>query len=80
MENINKSIIALKCCKKEITMIKLNNKNLKELILSGKHWNKVSLTLSEIEVKNSKNIVFRKVNNAEAIIMSATGNICILCQ
>ena len=33
----NKLITVSSCCKNEIRMIKLNDKKIKELILSGKH-------------------------------------------
>ncbi len=46
----NKLIIALKCYKKEIRMIKLNDKKIKELILSGKH-----LKQSEFDTIRNRN-------------------------
>ena len=64
----NKLIIALKCCKKEISMIKLNDKKIKELILSGKNLKQSEFDTIRNRSEEFKNIVFRK--NKKCLVKS----------
>lgn len=49
-------------------MIKLNNKNLKELILSGKHLKQSEFDAIRSRSEEFKNIVFRK--NRKCLVQS----------
>ena len=65
----NKLITVSRCCKKRrITMIKLNNKNLKELILSGKNLKQNEFDAIRNRSEEFKNIVFRK--NRKCLVQS----------
>ena len=62
-------------------MIKLNDKKIKELILSGKHLKQNEFDTIRNRSEEFKNIVFRKVNNAQCNHNAGTtGNICLLYQ
>ena len=61
----NKQITVSRCCKKRrIRMIKLNDKKIKELILSGKHLKQSEFDAIRSRSEEFKNIVFRKKENA----------------
>ena len=57
----NKLITVSRCCKKRRSrMIKLNDKKIKELILSGKHLKQNEFDTIRNRSEEFKNIVFRK--------------------
>ena len=64
----NKLITVSRCCKKEIRMIKLNDKKIKELILSGKNLKQSEFDTIRNRSEEFKNIVFRK--NRKCLVQS----------